>query len=108
MPFVTTLTLQSGDRTALESVVTEIRESATRKGVELKGPQTPPPITCRAPLFWDLQGEQSAGTWEFSVYERTMQIVGHQEIARRFAGWDLPDSVRAEVEVDQVRSVGSR
>ena len=107
MPFVTTLSLRSGDRVVLDSVIEDIRETATRKGIELKGPHTHPPVECRAPLYWDLQGTRSMGSWGYSVYERTVRIVGHEEIARRIAGWDLPDSVRVEVEIEQVRSMGS-
>jgi small subunit ribosomal protein S10 len=109
MPFVTTLSLQSGDRTALDAVVEEVRETARRKGIELKGPHTDPTIECHAPLYWNPHGGGSAfGTWDYAVYERTIRIVGHEEIARRIAGREFPESVRIEVDVEQVRSAGSR
>jgi len=107
MPFVTTLSLQSGDRTALDAVVEDVRETARRKGVELKGPHTHPPMGRSVPLYWGVDSGRPFDTWEYSVYERTLRIVGHEEIARELAGMERPDSVRTEVDVEQVRSVGS-
>ena len=107
MPFVTTLSLQSGDRTALDAVVEDVRETARRKGVELKGPHTHPPVECSAPLYWGVDAETPFDHWEYSIYERTVRIVGHEGIARELAGAERPDSVRIEVDVDQARSVGS-
>lgn len=108
MPFVTTLSLQSGDRAALEAVVEAVQQTARRKGIELKGPHTDPAIECHAPLYWNLQGGESAfETWDYAVYERRLRIVGHETVARRIAGRELPESVRVEVDVEQVRSSGS-
>jgi ribosomal protein S10 len=107
MPFVTTLSLRSGDRTALDAVVEDVRETARRKGIELKGPHTDPPIQCSAPLHWRIDAELAFDHWEYSVYERRIRIVGHEETAREIAGAERPDSVRIEVDVEQVRSVGS-
>jgi len=102
MPFVTTLTLRSGDRTALDAVVEDIRELARRKGIELEGPHTNPTVECQAPLYWDIQGEGSTlGTWDYAVYERTVRIVGREEIARRIAAQGVPESVRVEVAVER-------
>lgn len=108
MPFVTTVSLQSGDRAALDAVVEEVRETARRKGIELKGPHTAPAIERHAPLYWELQGDSPFGTWDYAVYERTIRIVGHQEIARQIAGREFPESVRVEVDVERARSAGSR
>jgi ribosomal protein S10 len=107
MPFVTTLSFRSGDRTALDSVVEEIRETARRKGVELKGPHTHPPVECSAPLYWETDAETPFDRWEYSVYRRTLRIVGHEDIAREIAGTRRPDSVGVEIEVEQIRSAGS-
>ncbi len=104
MPFVTTLSLYSGDRTALAAVVDDIRKTAQRKGVELKGPHTHPPVGCVAPLYWGADADSPFDHWEYSVYRRTLRIVGHQNIAREIAGTRRPDSVRVEIEVEQVRS----
>jgi ribosomal protein S10 len=107
MPFVTTLSLQSGDRTALDAVVEDVRETARRKGVELKGPHTHPPVECSAPLYWGVDATAPFDRWAYSVYERTIRIVGREAIAREIAGAERPSSVRIEVEVEQVRSAGS-
>lgn len=106
MPFVTTLSLRSGDRTALTSVVENVRETARRKGVELKGPHTHPPVECSAPLYWRADDAVMFDNWEYSVYRRTLRIVGHEDIARQIAATRRPDSVGVEIEVEQVRSAG--
>ena len=106
MPFVTTLSLRSGDRAALDAAVEDVRETARRKGVELKGPHTDPPVAYSAPLYWAPDAGGPFDTWEYSVYERTLRIVGHEEIAREIAGAQRPDSVHTDVDVDQVRSMG--
>jgi ribosomal protein S10 len=107
MPFVTILSLHSGDRTALAAVVDDVRETARRKGIELKGPHTYPPVECAAPLYWGVDADAPFDRWEYSVYTRTLRIVGHQDIAREIAGTKRPDSVQVEIEVEQVRSAGS-
>ncbi|MFD1511938.1 uS10/mL48 family ribosomal protein [Halomarina rubra] len=107
MPFVTTLSLSSGDRPALEDVVTDIKESAERKGVEIKGPQTPPPERYVAPQPKRLGPEgRRFADWSFSVYTRRMRIVGHDEFARAAAGRDFPEGVHIEVDVEQVSGAG--
>ncbi len=107
MPFVTTLTLQSGDLTVLDAVVEEVRETARRKGVELNGPHTDPPSERSVPLYWRPDADAPFDSWQYSVYERTIRIVGREDIAREIAGMERPDSVRTEVGVEQVRSMGS-
>jgi ribosomal protein S10 len=107
MPFVTTLSLSSGDRPALEDVVSDIKEAAERKGVEIKGPQTPPPERYVAPQPKRLGPDGKRFTdWSFSVYTRTMRIVGHDEFARAAAGREFPDGVHIEVDVEQVTGAG--
>lgn len=107
MPFVTTLTLRSGDRAALDGVVDDIRQQAERKGIELKGPHTSPPDTYRVRQYRrPSNGEGRFPDWEYTVYERRLRLSGHDDSVRRIAGWPFPRSVHVEVSVDQVRSAG--
>lgn len=109
MPFVTTLRLRSGDRDVLDEVVASIKQAATRKGVEFRGPHTSTPESYRVPLYRRLTG--SGGhypPWEYTVYERVLELSGHDESVRRLAGREFPRGVRLELSVEQVRSVGSR
>lgn len=108
MPFVTTLTLRSGDRAALDSVVGGLQQAAERKGVDCRGPHTRPPETYRVPLFRRLTGEGGEfAPWEYTVYERELRLAGHDGAVRRLADWGFPRGVHVEVTVDRVRSVGS-
>lgn len=50
MPFVTRLTLQSGDRDSLERVASKIKRLASTKGVEMRGPNPEPLEERRVPL----------------------------------------------------------
>ncbi|MFB6162165.1 MAG: 30S ribosomal protein S10 [Halococcoides sp.] len=107
MPFVTTLTFTSGDRHALESVVADIKESATRKGVELKGPHPEPPSEYAVELSDTLlAGGDSIDRWRYSVYTRTIEIVGHDEFARSIAERDLPAAVHLTADVERRQSMG--
>jgi ribosomal protein S10 len=103
MPFVTRLTLQSGDRETLERVVTDIKERAERKGVELRGPNPEPQRDVSVPLYrrLDPDGGQFEG-WTYAVYVRSIVIVGHDDFARDVAGGDYPSSIHVEVDVEQV------
>lgn len=103
MPFVTKLRLQGGDRDALDSVVTDIKEAATRKGAQFKGPHPKPPTELRVPQYKRTGSEDTFGSWSYSVYTRTIEIVGHDEFAREVAGRSFPDSVHLSAEVEQVR-----
>jgi ribosomal protein S10 len=103
MPFVTKLRLQSGDREALEAVVTDIKETATRKGAELKGPHPKPPSDLRVPMYERVDSGDTFEPWRYTVYTRTVEIVGHDELARSVAERVFPDSVHVSVEVEQVR-----
>jgi len=108
MSFVTRLTLESGDRAVLDSVVDDICEAAARKGAELKGPRSHPPTELRVPLQKSVAGDGAFGDWEYTVYERTVELVGHDGLARSIADWEFPSSVRVEFEVENVRSQGQR
>ncbi|WP_435345270.1 30S ribosomal protein S10 [Haloarchaeobius sp. HRN-SO-5] len=110
MSFVTRLTLQSGDRAALDGVVEDIRERVSRKGAEMKGPHSAPPEQLHVPRYKRpaTEGDAAFGTWNYTVYRRELEIVGHDDLARDVtAGSPFPDSVHVAVEVEQVRSMGS-
>ena len=104
MPFVTKLTLESGDRHRLEDVVTTIKETAARKGVELKGPHAEATRDLNVPQHKRLVADGDRfQPWTYTVYTRTIQIVGHDEFARSVAGRAYPDSVHLAAAVEQVR-----
>jgi ribosomal protein S10 len=107
MPFVTKLTFQSGDRQLLDDVVDDIKTTAARKGVEHKGPHPQPPDDFRVPQSKTLlDGSGRFEAWNYTVYTRTLEIVGHDEFARSIAGRELPEAISAEVEVDQQHGLG--
>ncbi|WP_335999686.1 uS10/mL48 family ribosomal protein [Halorientalis halophila] len=102
MPFVTKLTLESGDRHLLEDVVTTIKEAAARKGVELKGPHPHPPVDKRVPQLKSLVDDGAHfQPWAYTVYTRTIEIVGHDEFARSVAERDIPKEVHVSAEIEQ-------
>jgi len=107
MPFVTTLRLQSGDRDALDGVVTDIKQRAARKGAQLKGPHPKPPSEFRVPRYKRAGSADTFGVWNYTVYTRTIEIIGHDEFARSVAEWVYPDSVHVTAEIDQVRAPDS-
>lgn len=109
MTFVTKLTLRSGDRAALDGVVSEIKEISRRKGAEFKGPHSDSPDTHRLKQYARLDGDEAAShpPWNYTVYSRRMELYGHDDLARQVVDWDFPASVYVEAEVKQVRSVGS-
>lgn len=108
MTFVTKLTLQSGDRAVLDRVVDEIATFVERKGAEMKGPHPSPPETLRVPQHKRTTGGDSFGSWSYTVYTRTIEIVGHDSVARQVMDRKRPAGVHLGVEVEQVRQVGSR
>jgi ribosomal protein S10 len=109
MPFVTTLTLQSGDRDVLERVVGSIKERAERKGVELRGPHAESPDDLSVPQSKRLSAEGSRfRSWRYTVYTRTMEIVGHDEFARDVAAQSFPPGIHLDVDVERVSAPGSR
>jgi ribosomal protein S10 len=106
MPFVTKLRLQSGDRAALDGVVDDIKETAARKGAELKGPHPMPPEKHRVPQHAGVNTATTFEPWDYTVYTRTIEIVGHDEFARAVAEWSYPDSVHVTAEIEQLRQTG--
>jgi ribosomal protein S10 len=108
MPFVTKLTLESGDRHRLEDVVTTIKETAARKGVELKGPHPHPPDELRVPQHKRLVDDGDRfQPWAYTVYTRTIEVVGHDEFAREITARSFPTGVHIEVDVERVSAPGS-
>jgi len=105
---VTRLTLSSGDRAALDGVVSDIKESARRKGAEFKGPHSESPTELSVPQYANLDGDADArlDDWSYTVYTRRLEIVGHDALAQEIVDGGFPHSVRAEVELDQVRGAG--
>jgi ribosomal protein S10 len=108
MTFVTKLRLRSGDREALDRVVEDIRSAAERKGAELKGPHSRPPDRLRVPQYRSLDAVAEYSAWDYTVYARDLEIVGHDDLARSIASRDFPSSIHVEVEVERVDPVGSR
>ena len=107
MPFVTTLEFASGDRRLLDDVVDDVKARAERKGVELKGPSPESPDDLSVPQSTRLSAD--GGTfepWHYTVYERTVTVVGHDEFARAVAGDDYPDRIHVEAEVEQQHHPG--
>jgi ribosomal protein S10 len=107
MTIVTKLTLRSGDRTALDGVVHDIRDAAQRKGAELKGPHSEPPETLRVAQPKRLTGEGgSFDDWGYTVYSRRVELHGHEALARSLIERDYPSSIRVEAEMEQIRAAG--
>lgn len=109
MTFVTKLTLRSGDRVALDDVVSQIKEASRRKGAEFKGPHSDSPETHQLTQYARLDGDEDApvSPWNYTVYSRRMELYGHDDLARKVLEWDFPSSVYIEAEVQHVRSLGS-
>lgn len=98
----TKLTLESGDRAALDGVVDRVRETARRKGADFRGPFDDPPETHSVPLYRDPgAGDAVLDTWEYVVYRRRIEVDGHDDIAHTVLERDFPDSVRVGIEVEQ-------
>lgn len=108
MPFVTRLTLTSGDGDLLESVVSGIKARAERKGVELKGPHPKPPTRHGVPLYKALRGAGTFGTWEYTVYTRVVEIVDHNEFAREVAADEYPDRIHVTADIERFSQTGER
>jgi ribosomal protein S10 len=106
MPFVTQLTLKSGDGDRLDAVVSDIKERAERKGVQLKGPHPKPPSKHGVSLHKGLPGEGTFDTWDYTVYTRLIEIVGYDEFARSVAEHDYPDQIHISADIQQFDQVG--
>jgi ribosomal protein S10 len=113
--YVTRLRVTSGDRATLDSVVSDIKTTAERKGVEITGPHSRPPTELAVPQYRRSppgadrhESASDAGesdddtfeTWRYTVYERELEILGRQSFVRSVTSRELPDAVRLEVEVD--------
>jgi len=107
MTFVTKLRLQSGNRPALDRIVDEIRSTAERKGAELRGPHSAPPERLTVPQYKTAAGEEHRQfrSWDYTVYTREMEIVGHNKLARQVTEFDFPDGVHVEVELEQIEQM---
>ena len=105
MTFVTRLTLQSGDRAALDGIVEDIKTTAERKGAALKGPHSHPPERLSVPQCCRLHADDDRqfSSWDYTVFTRELEIHGYQTFARDVAGRSFPDSDHVEVEVEQVQ-----
>ena len=108
MPFATKLRLQSGDREALDGVVTDIKETAARKGAKLKGPHPKPPTDLRVPQYKRAGVDEAFDPWSYTIYTRTIEIVGHEGFARAVTERSFPDSVHVTAEIEQVRGSDGR
>lgn len=109
MTFVTKLKLQSGNRSALETCVAKIQSIASQKGAQLKGPHSNPTTRHRVPQYKDLSGDASKqfAPWHYTVYTRELEIVGHNEVARRITHeTSFPDCIHVEAEVEQIQPMG--
>jgi len=106
VPHVTRLTLQSGDRAALDAVVDDITATARRKGAQFTGPHSDSPTEHRVPLYARLDGRDRLDDWRYTVYRRRIEIVGHETLAGQLVDEGFPDSVHVAVEVDHVRGTG--
>jgi len=108
MTFVTKLTFTSGDRDTLERVVRSIRDRVRRKGAELKGPHSDTPETYYVSQYKTLDEEDGRyGDWSYTVYQRRLEIHGHDDLARQVMEEDLPDSIRLEADIERIQAVGS-
>ena len=106
MTFVTKLTFQSGDRAVLEDTVTSLKEMVERKGGQCKGPHTDPADRLRVPQHRTLQPSETFTDWEYTVYNRRVEIHGADHIAREVGHMEFPDSIHVEIEVEQKKPLG--
>jgi small subunit ribosomal protein S10 len=98
----TKLTLESGDRDALDGVVERVRATARRKGADFRGPFDDPPETHSVPVYRQVGGgDEIWDSWEYTVYHRRIEVDGHDDIAETVLSRDFPDSVRVQIEVEQ-------
>jgi small subunit ribosomal protein S10 len=103
MTFVTKLRFTSGDSNALDDITHDIKRTAQQKGVELKGPHSKPPENVRVPQSKRLNADTESFTpWTYTIYTRTIHIVGHDEFARATAGRDFPDEIHVSVDIDRI------
>lgn len=108
MTFVTTLSFQSGDRAALDGVVSDLKRRIERKGAQCKGPHQEQPEHLTVPRYARCQPGEQFEPWDYTVYTRWLEIHGSEQAARQAVETDLPDSVHLDVEVEQRTSQAYR
>jgi ribosomal protein S10 len=106
MTFVTKLTIQSGNRHELESVVTDLKEFIERKGAECKGPHASPPESVSVPQYRHLGPGDQFPSWNYTVYTRKLEIHGNDHIAREVGHKEFSESLHVEIEVEQKNRLG--
>jgi len=99
MSFVTRMTFQSGDRAALDSVVSDVRSTLERKGAQFNGPHSRPTETLTVPMHADVTSDRTFEDWSHTVFTRTIELVGHDTLARELTERPVPDRVHLSVEV---------
>jgi ribosomal protein S10 len=106
MVFVTRLTFQSGDRDVLDAVVGDIAETCRRKGVEMKGPHSDTPAEYRVPMYRRLDGDPAAQypAWQYTVFQRRLELYGHEEVAREILERDFPERIKVEAAFEGTRT----
>ncbi|GAB6877821.1 uS10/mL48 family ribosomal protein [Halorubrum gandharaense] len=108
MTFVTKLSFTSGDRDVLAETVEDVKTTIERKGAECKGPHSAPAERVQVPLYKQLRAGDEFSPWEYTVYSRSMEIHGSDDIAREVVATDFPDSIHIEVQVDRKKPLGHR
>jgi ribosomal protein S10 len=106
MTTVTRIRLRSGDRETLESVVGQIKARCRRKGAEFKGPHSDSPETVEVSLYKRLDGDPGATypAWSQTIFQRRVELRGHEELAREILEREYPRSVKVEATVEQIQS----
>lgn len=100
MPFVTRVTLKSGDSDRLTECVADIKERAERKGAALKGPHARPPERYSVPQYKGMPSQGSFDPWGYTVYTRIVEIVDHNDFAREVTQREYPDSIHITANVE--------
>lgn len=106
MPFVTRLTLESGDSDLLEAVVADIKRQAERKGVELKGPHPEPPRQLTVAQHKRTAAEGTFDPWTYTIYARVIEVIGHGGFARGLAERRYPDRIHVRADIEQLTQTG--
>jgi len=108
MTFVTKLSFASGDRDVLAETVADLKRTLERKGAECKGPHADPAETVRVPLYKNLRAGDEFSPWSYTIYNRSMEIHGADDVARNLLSREFPDSIHVEVEIDRKKPLGHR
>lgn len=106
MPFITRLTLRSGDGDLLNDVVNDVKIRAERKGVQLKGPHPRPPERISVPQYKRADSSDTFGAWEYTVYCRVIEIIDHNEFAREITEQSYPDRIQLSADIERYSQVG--